>query len=327
MKKVLKGIFLGLIFLPSICFADEGSFDLNRWNAILTNIQNRAVEMNISNYTINEVIQPSVFIPSIVINDKNQKEFTLTLDQYLARIVNPERISSGKIIRHKYPTLLHKVDIKYGVPPHVILAFWGIESNYGEYKAKYKLSDAFLTLIYNGRRETFFTDQLLSLMKSADKDRVEISDIYGSWAGAMGHFQFIPTTLEQYGVDGNNDGVIDIVHSVSDAMFSAGNYLSKMGWNRHQKILRQVQFPSGFDPMLLNGDVKKTLVEWSALGITNPDGTPLPVFDIIAGLIADNSIPGETRAFLTYPNFYVIKRWNNSNWYALAVGLLAENFK
>lgn len=326
MKKFKLFVLIGYLFIGS-AYAEEGSFDLNRWNTILTNIQNRAIEMNISNYTINQVIQPSVFIPSIIVNDKNQKEFTLNLDQYLARIVNPERIASGKVMRHRYPTLLHRVNAKYGVPPHVILAFWGIESNYGDYKAKYRLSDAFLTLIYNGRRETFFTSQLLALMKSADKDKVEVSGIYGSWAGAMGHFQFIPTTLEMYGVDGNGDGVIDIVNNISDAMFSAGNYLSEMGWDRGEKIVREVQIPVGFDTTLLDGGTKKPLTEWVAMGITNVDGTPIHTYNIMAGLVADTSVPGVTRAFLTYPNFYIIKRWNNSNWYAIAVAQLAENFK
>lgn len=327
MKKFLQGSFLIMFLLPSICFADEGQFDMDRWYTILNDIQNTAVEMKISNHTINEVIQPSVFIPSIVTSDKTQKEFTISLDQYLTQVVNPKRITDGKKIRRKYPTLLNKVYKKYGVPPHVIMAFWGIESNYGEYKAKYKLSDAFLTLIYNGRRETFFKNQLLALMKSADNDHIEISKIYGSWAGAMGHFQFIPTTLEQYGVDGNHDGKIDIVNSVSDAMFSAGNYLSKLGWDKHEKIIREVKLPENFDVSLLDGKTKKMLSEWNLMGITNPDGSKIPELEISAGLVADTNLPVVTRAFLTYPNFYRIKRWNSSNWYAIAVAMLSEEIK
>ncbi|MBN1324878.1 MAG: lytic murein transglycosylase [Alphaproteobacteria bacterium] len=327
MKNFLISCFSVLFLLPSICFADEGSFDLDRWNSILNDIQSRAVEMKISNHTINEVIQPSVFIPSIVNSDKNQSEFKLTLDQYLNNVVNQKRIISGKKMRRKYPTLLSKVDKKYGVPPHIIMAFWGLESNYGEYKAKYKLSDAFLTLIYDGRRETFFTNQLFAMMKSADKDKLEVSEIYGSWAGAMGHFQFIPTTLEQYGMDGNNDGRIDIIHSVGDAMFSAGNYLSKLGWNKHEKIIREVKLPADFDTSLLEGKVQKPLTEWAAMGITNPDGSEIPKAEMIAGLVADTSVPEISRAFLTYPNFYRIKKWNNSNWYAIAIGLLSEKLK
>ncbi|MDL2296003.1 lytic murein transglycosylase [Lachnospiraceae bacterium OttesenSCG-928-E19] len=328
MKKVL-GIFMALAILftaPSLR-ADTGEFDMDRWNGMLHDIQNRAVEMNISNHTINSVIQPSAFIPSIVQSDKNQAEFKLTLDQYLARMINQKRIDDGVKMKKTYPTLLSRVDKKYGVPPHVILAFWGLESNYGSFKSKYKLSDAFLTLIYDGRRETFFTNQLFALMRIADKNNLDVGDIHGSWAGAMGHFQFIPTTLEQYGADGNGDGKIDIINSVGDGMFSAGNYLSKLGWDKNQKIIRVVKLPADFDQSLLDGKTKKKLEEWAALGVTNPNGTRLPRADMVAGLVADTGVETVTTAYLTYPNFYRIKKWNNSNWYAIAVALLANELK
>lgn len=329
MFKQILGFFVALclLALPYRAHADTGEFDIDRWYTILNDIQNRAVEMKISNHTINEVIQPSAFIPAIVKHDKNQAEFKLTLDQYLTRMINQTRIDNGLKKKKEYPTLLSRVDQKFGVPQHVILAFWGLESNYGQYKAKHKLSDAFLTLIYDGRRETFFTNQLFALMRIADKNALEIGDMYGSWAGAMGHFQFIPTTLEQYAMDGNGDGHVDIINSVGDAMFSAGNYLSKLGWNKNEKIIRAVKLPADFDKSLLDGKTKKTVIEWAAMGLTNPNGSALPKSEMIAGLVGDANTDGVTQAFLAYPNFYRIKKWNNSNWYALAVALLAENFK
>jgi membrane-bound lytic murein transglycosylase B len=283
--------------------------------------------MKISNKVINDVIQPSNFVPAIVRSDKNQSEFKLTLDQYLARTVTDRRVQDGRAMRKTYPTLLSRVNKKFGVPPHVILAFWGLESNYGEFKARYKLTDAFLTLIYEGRRENFFKKQLLALMKHADKNNLQIGDIRGSWAGAMGHFQFIPTTLEQYGADGNGDGKIDIVNSVGDAMFSAGNYLSRLGWNRGEKIIRPVMVPADFDASLLDGNTKKTLAEWAAMGVVNPNGSPIPRARMTAGIVGDASAQPAARAYLTYPNFYRIKKWNNSNWYAIAVATLAEKLK
>lgn len=320
--------FIALLFiLPGLAFANAGEFDESRWNGILNQIQSTAIEMNISPHTINSVIQPSVFIPEIVSHDKNQSEFKLTLDDYLSRTVNATRIKNGKIIAKKYPTLLKKVYKKYGVQPSVILAFWGMESNYGEFKSRYKLSDAFLTLIYDGRRETFFTKQLISLMKIADKNNLEISEIGGSWAGAMGHFQFIPTTLEMYGTDGNGDGRIDIIGSVGDGMFSAGNYLSKLGWDAHEKIVRRVRLPADFDRDLLDGVTKKSVFEWAQMGIVNPDGTALPNAVKIAGLVADLNLENPEFAYLTYPNFYRIRRWNSSNFYAIAVATLADKLK
>lgn len=328
MKRLLQSIFaVTFCILPSITLADEGEFDIDRWYQILHEVQNTAIEMKISNNVINDVVQPSNFVPAIIKNDKNQSEFKLTLDQYLARMINDKRIASGQKMRKLYPTLLSRVEREFGVPPHVILAFWGLESNYGEFKARYKLTDAFLTLIYDGRRETFFKKQLFALMKLADRNNLQIDDVYGSWAGAMGHFQFIPTTLEQYGVDGNGDGKIDIINSVGDAMFSAGNYLSKLGWNKNEKIVRRVILPADFDLSLLDGKTKKPLIEWTAMGITNPDGSPIPRMDMTAGLVGDAANEPVAYAYLTYPNFYRIKKWNNSNWYAVAVAELAEKLK
>ncbi|MDR2413128.1 MAG: lytic murein transglycosylase [Rickettsiales bacterium] len=349
MKKFILCSLL-FAFCPFGAHAEAGAFDIDRWYMILHDIQNRAIEMKISNHTINSVIQPSNFIPAVLQNDKNQSEFKLSLEQYLSRMVNEARIANGKKMRAKYPTLLSKIDKKYGIPPHVIMAFWGLESNYGEFKARYKLSDAFLTLIYDGRREAFFTSQLFSLMKTADKNNIEISEIRGSWAGAMGHFQFIPTSLEQYGADGNNDGKVDITNSIGDAMFSAGNYLAKLGWNKNEKIVRKVKLPVGFDESLCDGRTKKTLGEWRALGLTG-----VPNANMTAGLVCDAAAlrqAAEQRAqdnsnlelsssgaapfpalgpanlaYLTYPNFYRIKKWNNSNWYATAIALLAEELK
>lgn len=338
--------------MPNMLMAsDRGTFDMDRWDEILSGVRARAAAQNISADTINAALKTPAFIPSIVKNDKNQSEFKLTLQQYLDRTVNQTRIANGKKMRTTYPTMLSRVESKYGVQPHVILAFWGMESNYGAVKSRYKLTDAFLTLMYEGRRETFFGNQLLSLMKTADDNGLDINDIHGSWAGAMGHFQFIPTTLAQYGVDGNGDGKVDIIHSVGDAMFSAGNYLNKLGWNQNERIVRKVVIPATFDLTLIDGKTKKNLSEWAALGVVNPDGSPIPEADMTAGLIADAAamtraqesasqmygtgeapdadIPPQpvVVAYLTYPNFYRIKKWNSSNWYAIAIATLADELK
>ena len=279
----------------------------------------------------------------------------MTLDDYLRRTVAPSRIENGHKMAKKYPTLLHRVEQRYGVQPHVILAFWGMESNYGARMADHPLRDAFITLIYDGRRQTFFTNQLLALMKIADKNGDDITTMGGSWAGAMGHFQFIPTTLAQYGVDGNGDGKIDIAHSIGDAMMSAGNYLNKLGWNQNERIVRRVILPADFDLTILDGKTKKTVYEWAAMGVLNADGAPLPASDMVAGLVADTRAIADARAnatlaaivdannpnnvdtdiapqpvitaYLTYPNFYRIKKWNNSNWYAIAIGELSDELR
>ena len=341
---------LAVFVIPVCAYAERGAFDVERWYGMIDSVKEKAVSQGISQDTINQTVRSVGFIPSIIKSDKNQSEFKLTMQQYLDRTVSKSRIDQGLVMRKKYPTMLSRVEAKYGLPPHVILAFWGLESNYGAVKSKHKLTDAFFTLMYDGRRETFFTNQLLALMKIADKNKLDINDIRGSWAGAMGHFQFIPTTLSQYGVDGNGDGRVDIINSVGDAMFSAGNYLNKLGWNPNEKIVRRVILPADFDLSMLDGKTKLTLPQWAALGVTNPDGTPIPSNQMTAGLVADTAYVQSLRdaartaaenvnadtdvapmpvieAYLTYPNFYRIKKWNNSNWYAIAIANLADQLK
>jgi membrane-bound lytic murein transglycosylase B len=317
MKKILALLFFAVSF-PA--HAATGSFDFDRWNTILNDIQERAVAEKIDDRVINAAIQDAAFIPKIVWRDRNQSEFKLSLGEYLERMVSKKRIADGRRMRGKYPTLLRRARQKYGVPESVLLAFWGLESNYGDYKAGYRLSDAFLTLIYEGRRERFFAGQLLALMRIADRNGQKISDIRGSWAGAMGHFQFIPTTLAQYGADGNGDGKIDIIGNVGDAVFSAGNYLSKLGWNMNERIIRKVVLPEDFDMSLCDGKTRKALAEWRAMKIEGVPGA-----DMTAGLVCDaTSGAGAREAYLAYPNFYRIKKWNNSNSYAIAAALLSE---
>lgn len=344
MKHLGVVFFCALFSFVSIeSYAARGEFDFERWNAIQSSVRATAMADGISNATIDATLKNSVFIPRIVYNDKNQSEFKLTLRDYLSRTVNAERVRSGQNMARKYPTLLGKTETKYGVPRHVILAFWGMESNYGTVKKAYKLKDAFFTLMYDGRREKFFTNQLLALMKIADKNNLDINSIYGSWAGAMGHFQFIPTTLASYGADGNGDGKIDIINNISDAMFSAGNYLNKLGWRPDEKIVTRVLIPSDIDDDLINGDKKYPVSYWATLGVLNADGTPLAADDTVVGLVADTADKADTVyaispdtdidmttvriAYLTYPNFYRIKKWNNSNWYAIAIGELSGKLK
>lgn len=346
-------VFCGMLFISMFggAFADRGVFDLERWDNVLEKIRTAATNQNINKSVIDETLKSPAFIPGIVKSDRKQTEFTLTLEQYLNRTVSNERVKNGRKKRAEYPSLLSRVEQKYGVPRNVTLAFWGMESNYGAVKSRYQLTSAFITLIYEGRREEFFSKQLLALMKIADKNKLSVNDIHGSWAGAMGHFQFIPTTLTQYGVDGNADGRVDIINSIGDAMMSAGNYLNKLGWNKNEPIIYRVTLPADFDRVVLNGDTKKTFKEWAQMGVMNLDGTPLPQRDTVVGLIADTKAIAERdlyqpqryedgqsvdsdvapspviKAYLTYPNFYRIKKWNNSSWYAIAIGELADKLK
>ena len=323
MKKIFALIFL--LFVVDAGRAEDfdaydDEFDLERWYEVLHKIQNEAVAQKISGHVINAVIQESVFVPDVIRRDKNQAEFARSMAKYLDDTVTAARVKHGKEMAKKYSAALKKVHDKYGVPPNVMLAFWGIESDYGATKGRFTLSDSFLTLIYDGRRGTFFTSQLFALMKMADKNKFDVRGVSGSWAGAMGHFQFIPTTLQQYGADGNGDGKIDVMNSVADAMASAGNYLAKLGWSRGDRIARRVKLPDGFDMSYCDGATKLRLSEWRKRGVGG-----VPQINKTAGIVCDESV--FPTAYLTYENFYRVKRWNNSTNYAIAVALLSERIQ
>ena len=332
MKFYLCSLLFALCSLAAV--ADTGAFDMDRWGSVLENVRERAAAEKISVDTVDAVVKNAVLIPDVLYRDKNQSEFKLTMNEYLRRTVSETRIREGRATRKKYPTLLRRTHEKYGIPPHVMLAFWGLESNYGKFKAQYRISDAYLTLIYDGRREKFFGEQLVALMKIADRGHVPIDGLRGSWAGAMGHFQFIPTTLVQYAVDGNNDGRIDIINSESDAMFSAGNFLNKLGWETNGRIVRAVTVPAHFDTSLCDAKTKKTHAEWALSGVIATDGGGLPGGAALVGIVCESMAEsmeldeyGRRAAYLTYDNFYRIKKWNNSNLYAVAIALLAEWLK
>ncbi|MCL2629744.1 MAG: lytic murein transglycosylase [Alphaproteobacteria bacterium] len=315
-KTAIKLLLFALI--PFAANAEEK--DVNRWNKMLHQVQNAAVQAKISPETTNAVIQNATFVPRVIHLDRNQPETRFTTEEYLMRMINDQRIQGGRRMLREQSALLAEAERRYNIPPRLLVAFWGLESNYGTFKASFDLPDAFLTLIYDGRRGAFFQSQLISLMKTADRSNLDITQMRGSWAGAMGHFQFIPTTLEQYGVDGDGDGKIDIINNKADAIMSAANYLNRLRFNKDERIVREVRLPANLD---VSG--KRTVNEWARLGVRNPDGSALPKTDMRAGVFRATGDSG--RAWLTYDNFDRIKRWNNSNNYALAVAILMDNLK
>lgn len=320
-------VFIGAAFFSLFCCSVSADyFDFDKWNDMMINLKIEARNQGISEKIISNLVDNSAFIPSVIHRDKNQPEFKQSFQDYKSRLITDDKIKIGKKMKARYSGLLARAEAKYGVPRHYILAFWALESNYGEYRSKYNLSNSFLTLIYDGRRESFFKKQLFALMKSAEKSGVDLTSVKGSWAGAMGHFQFIPTTMEMYAVDGNGDGKIDIINNVPDAIFSAANYLSRLGWDKNYRVLREVYLPVEFDMSLVSDtSIRKYTDEWHNLGVRTIDGAALPDLDYPVAIIVPDD--DKNNAFLVYDNFYRIKKWNNSTNYALVIGLLAEQLK
>lgn len=317
--KTLLLCFLMIFFINGEIRASDSGTDFDAWKEQL---RTQAVKEGISKEFLNEIMPKMALLPHVVEADKKQPEFQLTFWTYLDKTVTPLRIQKGKEMMLRHQKTLKSAEKKYNVPAKYIVAFWGLETNYGSHKGSVETLNALTTLAYDTRRRTFFTKELLAFLKILQKEN--LSNVKGSWAGAFGNFQFMPTTFKAYAVDGDGDGKIDIVNSVPDAIFSAANYLSEMGWKPNIKWGREVKLtkPVSWDEV---HDVKqKTLNEWKKLGIVPANGAPWPksMLDTKAEILMPMGINGPI--FLTYSNFNVIMRWNRSVLYALAVGLLSD---
>jgi len=263
-------------------------------------------------------------ITRVIELDRRQPEFTMTLWRYFEWTITEKRIARGRELLKTHASLLRKVERKYGVQPRFLVAFWGLETNFGANFGTFPLVGAVATLAHDARRASFFRAQLLAAMEIIQRGDVA-HDAKASWAGAMGNMQFIPTTYRDFAVDFDGDGKRDLWGSLPDVFGSAANYLKRSGWDGTLTWGREVKLPSGFEPDLSGLDRKKPLAEWKKLGLRKADGKPLPVVDIEASLVLPAGMAGP--AFLVYRNFHATMAWNRSILYALAIGHLADRLE
>ena len=287
----------------------------------LAELRAEAAKRGVHQATLARALDGVHVIDRVIELDRRQPEFTLTLSSYFKKAVTPERIAKGQTMLKQHAALLAKIEEKFGVPPRFLVAFWGLESNFGQFTGSFPVVGALVTLAYDRRRSAFFREQLLSLLELIDAGHVSV-DVKGSWAGAMGNHQFIPTTYKGYAVDFDGDGKRDLWNSLPDIFASAANYLSRSGWQRDKTWGREVKLPAGFDIALAGMDISKPLKEWSKFGIRRTDDKPLPDVDIDASVVLPAGYKGP--AFLVYKNYRTIMVWNRSHLYALAVGHLAD---
>ena len=257
-------------------------------------------------------------------SDQAQPEKIQSLADYVATRVSPKRIAEGRQMLRRYPTWLGRVERKYGVQRRFIVALWGIESGYGRHTGKQPVIPALVTLAYDTRRGDYFRKELLEALRILDAGHIPLSQMQGSWAGAMGNFQFMPSSYRQYAVDGDGDGRIDLWNSIPDALSSAANYLAQAGWQDDQTWGRPVRLPKGFDQSLAGLKTRLTLARWQSLGVRNSTGRALPGRNLQASLIIPDGVDGP--AYLVYGNFRVLLRWNRANKFAVAVGTLADRY-
>jgi membrane-bound lytic murein transglycosylase B len=262
-------------------------------------------------------------IPRVVELDKKQPEFKPgNFRNYLNNAVSLQRVEKGRQMMKTHADLLRDISTKYRVPSRFIVALWGIETNFGKVTGGFPVVSALVTLAYEGRRAAFFKGELMDALRILDQGHISPKAMSGSWAGAMGQVQFMPSSFLKFAVDEDGDGKRDIWGSVPDALGSAANYLSKSGWRDDVGWGRAVMLPPGFDSALLGLETRKTLDEWTGLGVLNESGQPLPKRNLTASIVQPEK-DGDDR-FLAYDNYRVIMKWNRSHFFALAVGQLAD---
>ena len=268
-------------------------------------------------------VQPD---PAVISADRSQPEFTKPVWEYLESAVSPLRVRNGKSLLIQQAGLLASLEARYGIEPARLVAFWGMESNYGNNMGNKGVIRSLATLAYEGRRPDFAQDQLIAALGILQHGDVTADRMIGSWAGAMGQTQFIPTTYDQYAVDFDGDGRRDIWGSTADALASTANYLKASGWQDGKPWGYEVRVPANFDYSLADMGVRKSLAEWNALGI---QGLGLPQPAAQPSDSASLLLPAGHRgpAFLVFNNFRTILKYNNSSSYALGVALLSERYR
>lgn len=291
------------------------------FNTCLAELQERAGRENLSPRAVATVatMQQQQRVLEL---DGAQPEFVQTFGQYLNARLSEDRIRRGRELYARHRTFLDELTQRYGVPGQYLVAFWGLETNYGGYLGNMPTLDSLATLACNPRRGDYFSTEFLTALRVMDRESLSPEQMRGSWAGAMGHTQFMPSNYMRYAVDGDGDGRIDLWGSEKDALASAAHFLNQLGWQEGVRWGREVSLPSGFDYGSTGRSHTRPVSEWAAQGILTADGKTLPAADIKASILVPAGHRGP--AFLIYDNFAVIMKWNRSESYALSVGLLAD---
>lgn len=314
--------FFALVITSSKSLSQEAPKDLTHFEQCIDRLHQNAAKQGFSDFILTEIIPQLKPLARVIKLDRSQPEFTESFAGYALKRISEYRVKTGKRLLQEHAVLLDKIAREYGVPARYIVAFWGLETNYGGYKGNIKTLDALATLACDARRGEYFTQELFNVFTLLDSQKIQQEQLIGSWAGAMGHMQFMPTTLITYGIDGDKDGKLNVWDSLPDALSSAANYLQKMGWNKEEIWGRTVELPNNFVFSEVISGKLYPLNHFKKLGITKSFKRPLPNYDTQAKLILPAGHLGP--AFLVYDNYSLFLKWNFSQNYALTVGLLAD---
>jgi len=296
--------------------------DFQTW---LHALRNEAASKGISRPVLDDALGSLLPLARVIELDRRQPESVQTLDQYLATRLTQTKIDNGRRRIAEHRDTLARVGQRYDVAARFVVALWGLESDYGRFMGDFSTVASLATLAHDGRRSSFFREELLNALRVLERRRMRSSDLRGSWAGAMGQCQFMPSNYLNHAVDFDGDGKADIWTQHGDVFASISNFLVKLGWQSKEGWGYEVTLPATLDRALIDPDgVRRPISEWQALGVRRRDGAALTGADQAAGLSQPDG--SGTRAFLTTANFRVLRRWNTPQRFRIAVCLLADRF-
>jgi membrane-bound lytic murein transglycosylase B len=288
----------------------------------LSSVRRDAIAQGVRAATVDLALRQTEYLPHVIELDRAQPEHTMTFAGFLEKVVTPQKTADGRAELSENWPLLMRVYQRFNVQPRFIVALWAVESNFGKVMGNYKVVSSLATLAYDGRRSEIFRPELIAALRIIDQGNIQSDAMLGSWAGAMGQCQFMPTTFLNFAVDFDGDGKRDIWGDRADVLGSIANYLAQLGWRGNESWGRSVVVPADFDARLAGLEQRRTMAEWSRLGVRPADSTPLPAVE--ASLVLPDGAGGP--ALLVYDNFRAIMKWNKSTFFAGAVGLLADSF-
>ncbi len=320
-RRFLPVGFAALLGTPALArqARGQGSFD-----AFLEGVRTEARRAGVRPATLNRALTGLRPNDRVLELDRRQAEFTQTWPQYRDARLSPARIDAGRRAYAENRTLLEGIQSRFKVSARVIVAIWGLETNYGGFTGNFNVIEALATLAWEGRRAAFFRAELMAALRILDAGNVSFERMRGSHAGAMGHPQFMPTSFERLAVDFDGDGKRDIWDSRADALGSIANYLARNGWREGEAWGFEVLLPSGFDTGLADHRQMRPMRDWARMGAMRASGAALPGSDAEWAVVIPGLSRGDNQAFMVGVNFMAIRRYNPSNFYATAVGLLSD---
>tara|TARA_Y100000590_G_scaffold306777_1_gene346269 strand:+ start:1517 stop:2512 length:996 start_codon:yes stop_codon:yes gene_type:complete len=325
-KNIIIALLFG-VFFSTVSSASDSTYDFNNW---LDKYKKYALKKGVTQITIDEAFKNVKFLEQVIKYDRKQPEFYEDTITYVGKRANDSRAKKAKILFQKNTNLFINVEKKFKVEKEILLALWGIETNFGKHVGKMDIISSLATLSFDKRRSEFFSFQLLTLLKLIDKKLIDPKDLYGSWAGAYGNFQFMPTTISNYAIDYDKNNKIELKKSLMDSLASAANYISRIGWRRGEPCFYRVELTKKLKKKYINTSARNIknrlkVSKWKQKGVVGYNGQELKG-NLKAALILPDGKIGSP-AFLVFMNYEKILKWNRSLRFGISVCTLAQKIK